>query len=362
MKESNQENLPPKQSSTASSQKNEPKGQQKAVFHSNQFTISTLPLEHHPRIEDILSATGRLSEALNIQLGKDSYAAHTSMTAFLYPKSGRYRIVLVNIFYDLLYYIDDLFGEDIEGSNVAEQPNLQELMNIWLTGHINGDYYQNVRSPRIKSVCTAMQWVRTKILQTCEPPFFKKLSKLLFEHLRDQLRPDGYTDIPSYIALRRNFSGMYVAIHLTEYCYGCYLTPSIMQQVPSLQVAIDKCADIGGLSNDIFSYPKERHSKFNLINSFLTLKKVKTLDEAIQASIDLVNGCHNDFDEALTKAQVEAQTLSDEDRAKVLEFIEGLTSILSASYHWQLVTQRYRHDEHILQDLKTDSQHQFDAA
>jgi hypothetical protein len=76
-----------------------------------------------------------------------------------------------------------------------------------------------------------------------------------------------------------------------------------------------------------------------------------------------VNGCHNDFEEALTKAKVEALTLSDDDRTKVLEFIEGLCSILSASYHWQLVTQRYRHDEHILQDLKTDAEtdHQFNA-
>lgn len=357
MKESNQKNVSYR--STANSKKNELDGQPTpALFHSNQFTISTLPMEHHPRIEDILSATGRLSEALNIQLGKASYTAHTSMTAFLYPKSGRYRIVLVNIFYDLLYYIDDLFGEDIEGMNVSEQPNLQELMNIWLTGTINDDYYQNVKSNRIQSVCTAMQWVRTKLLQTCEPTFFKKLSKLLFEHLRDQLRPDGYTDIPSYIALRRNFSGMYVAIHLTEYCYGCYLTPTILEQVPSLQVAIDKCADIGGLSNDIFSYPKERHSKFNLVNCFLHLKEVQSLEEAIQASIDLVNGCHNEFNEALAKAQVEAQTLSDEKRADVLEFMEGLCSILSASYHWQLVTQRYRHEAHILQDLKiaTDNQ------
>lgn len=362
MKESNQKNLHKGCSSIASSKKNKPENQQSSIFHSNQFTISTLPMEHHPHIEDILSATGRLSEALNIQLGKASYAAHTSMTAFLYPKSGRYRIVLVNIFYDLLYYIDDLFGEDIEGSNTSEQPNLQELMNIWLTGHINGDYYQNIHSLRIKSVCTAMQWVRTKLLQTCEPPFFKKLSKLLFEHLRDQLRPNAYTDIPSYIALRRNFSGMYVAIHLTEYCYGCYLTTDILQKVPSLQVAIDKCADIGGLSNDIFSYPKEKHSKFNLINSFLTLKKVKTLEEAIKSSIDLVNECHNDFDEALSKIQLEAQTLPDTERTKVLEFIEGLTSILSASYHWQLITQRYRHNEHILQDLKSNSQHKFDVA
>lgn len=362
MKESNKKNAKQLCSSTASSQKNEPQGQPNAIFHSNQFTISSLPMEHHPRIEDILSATGRLSEALNIQLGKDSYAAHTSMTAFLYPKSGRYRIVLVNIFYDLLYYIDDLFGEDIEEADLSEQPNLQELMNIWLTGNINEDYYQNVLSPRIKSVCTAMQWVRTKLLQTCEPPFFKKLSKLLFEHLRDQLRPDGYTDIPSYIALRRNFSGMYVAIHLTEYCYGCYLTPEVMQKVPSLQVAIDKCADIGGLSNDIFSYPKERHSKFNLINSFLGLQQVKTLEEAIQASIDLVNGCHADFNKALAQAQVEAQILPDAERTNVLEFVEGLNSILSASYHWQLVTKRYRHDEHILQDLKNNTEHQFDAA
>ena len=146
---------------------------------------------------------------------------------------------------------------------------------------------------------------------------------------------------------------MYLAIHLTEYCYGCYLTPELMKRVPSLQKAIDMCNDIGGLSNDIFSYPKESHSKLNLVNSFLVLGQCTGLQEAIQAAIGYVNQCHKDYDAAIEGVHLEVQSLAANDRAVVLKFVDGLHAILSASYHWQMVTQRYRHPDHILKDLRT---------
>ncbi len=145
---------------------------------------------------------------------------------------------------------------------------------------------------------------------------------------------------------------MYLAIHLTEYCYGCYLNPKLMERVPSLQTAIDMCNDIGGLSNDIFSYPKESHSKLNLVNSFLVLGKASSLEEAVQAAIDYVNDCHSEYDTAIEQVHTEVQALPANDRAIVLKFVDGLQAILAASYHWQLVTQRYRHQAHILDDMR----------
>lgn len=325
-----------------------------STFNSQQLTISKLKLNHHEAMEGILSATARLSKELNIQIDQ-SYAAHTTMTSFLYPKSGKYKVVIVNILYDLLYYIDDLFGEDIEGANQEDKPSLTELMYIWQTGKINSVYYNELTSEKVKVVCTAMQWVRNKLFQSCEPAFFKKLSWLLFEHLRDQLKPDAYQSVEEYILLRRNFSGMYVAIYLIEYCTGRYLTNEMLEKVPSLQKAIDLCADIGGLSNDIFSYPKESHSKFNLVNSFDVLNETKTLNEAIQKAIDLVNTCHADFDIAVKQIHAEISGLTVEEKTTILQFTDGLKSILSATYHWQFVTERYRHDNHILEDLKYQS-------
>jgi hypothetical protein len=324
------------------------------AFNSRQLTISTLKLNHHEAMDSILSSTARLSKELNLQIGK-SYAAHTTMTSFLYPKSGKYKVVIVNILYDLLYYIDDLFGEDIEGASLEDKPSLTELMYIWQTGKINDVYYNKLTNEKVKTVCTSMQWVRNKLFQSCEPAFFQKLSWLLFEHLRDQLKPDAYESVEEYILLRRNFSGMYVAIYLIEYCTGRYLTNEMLEKVPSLQKAIDLCADIGGLSNDIFSYPKESHSKFNLVNSFGELKQTKTLNEAIEKSIDLVNTCHANFDMYIKQIHTEISGLVVEEKATVLQFTDGLKSILSATYHWQLVTERYRHEDHILEDLKYKS-------
>lgn len=332
-----------------------PPALKEGLFHSKMLSISTLPLHHHSRMEYILSATARLSKALGIQLNESSYHAHTSMTSFLYPDAGQYRIVIVNIFYDLLYFIDDLFGEDINGTS-ADQPDLEQLVQIWLTGQAAENYLESLTNERIKAICNAMSWVRTKLFNSCDPALFKKLSMLLFEHLHGQLRPEDYTDTTSYVHLRRKFSGMYLAIHLTEYCYGCYLTPELMKRVPSLQTAIDMCNDIGGLSNDIFSYPKESHSKLNLVNTFLVLNQANTLEEAVQAAIDYVNDCHKQYDLAIEQLHIEVQALPANDRAIVLKFVDGLQSILAASYHWQLVTQRYRHQAHILDNMRlTDS-------
>lgn len=325
------------------------------TFNSQQLSISELRPQHHEAMESILLATSRLSKELNIQIDQ-SYAAHTTMTSFLYPKSGKYRIVIVNILYDLLYYIDDLFGEDIEKNQQEDKPALSELMYIWQTGKINSIYYNQLTSNEIKTVCTALQWVRNKIFQSCEPTFFKKLSWLLFEHLRDQLKPDAYESTEEYILLRRNFSGMYVAIYLIEYCTGRYLNHDLLEKVPSLQTAIDLCADIGGLSNDIFSYPKESHSQFNLVNSFGVLKQTKTLDKAIQKSIDLVNNCHAEFKKMIKQIRTDIKGLTVEEKVTVLQFADGLNSILSATYHWQFVTNRYRHQQHILEDMKYSSE------
>lgn len=308
-------------------------------FTSKQLTISTLDINYHEDIQDILKATARLTKGLNIQL-EEVYSAHTSMTAFLYPNSGKYRLVIANVLYDFLYYIDDLFGEDIEVLEGEERPSLTEMMHIWKTGEINTDSSEYNNSQKVKNVYDALLWIRTKLIQSSKPSFFKKLSTLLFEHLKEQLEPKDYNTVEEYMMLRRRFGGMYPVAFLVEYCNDRYLKSDTLEKLPSLQKAIDACADIGGLSNDIFSYPKESHSKFNLVNSYLVVHPEMTLKDAVQNAIDVVNDCHFEFDQAMEQLKVEAKALPIRERATVLQFANGLKDILSASYHWQFVTDR----------------------
>jgi hypothetical protein len=329
-------------------------------FNSGQLTISTLDIRYHASIQDILKATSRLTKTLNIQL-EQVYSAHTSMTAFLYPNSGKYRLVIANVLYDFLYYIDDLFGEDIEILENEKRPSLPEMMQIWKTGQINTDSLEYNSSPIIKNIYDALLWIRTKLFQSSQPAFFKKLSKLLFEHLKEQLEPKDFDTVEEYMMLRRRFGGMYPVVFLVEYCNNRYLESDTLAQLPSLQKAIDACADIGGLSNDIFSYPKESHSKFNLVNSYLVVHPEMTIKEAVQNSIDVVNDYHFEFDQAIEQLQVEVKKLPKKEQITVLQFADGLKDILSASYHWQFVTERFRHDNHILEDLKYASEYTFNS-
>jgi hypothetical protein len=329
-------------------------------FNSNQLTISTLEITYHEAIQDILKATSKLTKELGIQL-EQVYSAHTSMTAFLYPKSGKYRLVIANVLYDFLYYIDDLFGEDIEVNVDDERPSLAEMMHIWKLGKIRTDLLESVNSPKIKNIYNALLWIRTKLFQSCEPLFFKKLSKLLFEHLKEQIEPKDFNTVEEYISLRRQFGGMYPVVFLVEYCNNRYLAPDTLGKLPNLQKAIDACADIGGLSNDIFSYPKESHSKFNLVNSYIVTHPEMTLKEAVQNSIDVVNDRHFEFDLAIDQLKTDVEDLSEEEKITVLQFTRGLEDIMSANYHWQFVTQRFRHHNHILEDLKYASNYTFNS-
>ena len=329
-------------------------------FNSNQLTISNLGIKYHESINEVLKATSKLTAELKIQL-EQVYSAHTSMTAFLYPNSGKYRLVIANVLYDFLYYIDDIFGEDIEVLEDEIRPSLAEMMQIWKTGEINKDAVEYNSSSKIKNIYDALLWIRTKLYQSSEPVFFKKLSKLLFEHLKEQLEPKDFETTEEYIMLRRRFGGMYPVVFLIEYCNNRYLATDTLEQLPSLQKAIDACADIGGLSNDVFSYPKESHSKFNLINSYLVVDPEMTLKEAVQKSINVVNDCHFEFDQAIEQLQVEIKVLSKEQQITVLKFVDGLEDIVSASFHWQFVTERFRHDNHILEDLKYKSNYTFNT-
>ena len=50
-----------------------------------------------------------------------------------------------------------------------------------------------------------------------------------------------------------------------------------------------QCALIAVLSNDVFSYAKEKHSDYNLINAFLITGEAANYKEAVMKSIKIVN-------------------------------------------------------------------------
>ncbi|MCA9707214.1 MAG: hypothetical protein KDK70_15280, partial [Myxococcales bacterium] len=75
-------------------------------------------------------------------------------------------------------------------------------------------------------------------------------------------------------------------------------------------------------------------------------------NEAIQRAVELVNGIHEEFLGAIDECERSIGVLDLESRGIARQYIEGLRDAVAASYHWQVFTDRYRHDDHFFQDFK----------
>ena len=192
--------------------------------------------------------------------------------------------------------------------------------------------------------------------------FFKKYSKGLLAHLKHSLHPTNYQTVEEYIESRIHFGGMYPTIGMIEFVNGVYINELLFIKYPSLQQATEDCVLIGVLSNDLISYHKEKHSQHNLLNAYLKTNTVNNLDEAISLGLNLVNQCFESFTEhsQYTRKQIETAPLTE--RHIINIYLTGIEQLISASYHWQMSTNRYRSMDNIFEDLKYPVEEQMAMA
>ena len=147
--------------------------------------------------------------------------------------------------------------------------------------------------------------------------------------------------------------GMYPLIYLIEYAHSIYLSQEIINNeglyIKKLQ---EQCALIGALSNDVFSYTKEKHSDYNLINAYLVTGEASNYKEAVIKSIQLVNDVHADFKLTIQKAKQNLKNLVLNEPLILEKYLNGLSVIIASSYHWQRITNRYYHSENVFEDMK----------
>ncbi|MEM8961467.1 MAG: polyprenyl synthetase family protein [Acidobacteriota bacterium] len=309
------------------------------------LTIATVPKLCHPEIDRVQQLAKERSEALGIVIPR-FYDAHASMSSFLYSSAPVDRVVTTTLFNSLLFYIDDVLGEDIIGAQ-SSGSLAARVMAVW-----QGQSLESCEPEPIGTVLAAVEAVRDDILSKSNEPFFRRLTKSIAGHLQHVFQPRSYRSLEEYLQTRAHFSGMYPTLIMSELVADAYLDDAILESVPWLRCAEGACVHIGGLSNDLFSYPKERHSAFNLVNAQLKLGLVSTLEDAVRASIELVNRYHEVYRESIEQARVTLEHLSSGSRQTAEAYIDGMDNILSASYHWQRFTERYRHPDHFFTDMR----------
>jgi hypothetical protein len=183
--------------------------------------------------------------------------------------------------------------------------------------------------------------------------FFEKYTNSVIEHLSFSLNEKKYNTVNEYISIRSKTGGMDLLINLIEYVHSIYLSKEMMNNKDlSIKELQTQCALIGALSNDIFSYAKEQHSDYNLINAYLTTGEATNYSQAVTKSINRVNDIHSDFQLTMKNAKRKSVSLPLKEKLIVEKYFKALDVIVASSYHWQKSTNRYYHPQNVFEDMK----------
>jgi hypothetical protein len=313
-------------------------------FHSRNLTISNTKVYIHEEANVILEKARVVSANLGI-IEEELYKGHSTMTNYLYINSPVPKMVNLLVTYDVFYFLDDFFGED---TNTGQLPDFTKILEVWKEGKV-----YNSSNTKIDKLYKSINYISKRIKEDSPDFFFEKYTNSVVEHLYYSLNAPKYTTVDEYISMRLITGGMYPVIDLIEYIHSIYLNKEI---IDNKELGIEKlrkqCALIGALSNDIFSYAKEKHSDYNLINAFLITGEAFSYEEAVMKSIKIVNDVHTDFTLTIKKARQEARSLKSNERLIVEKYFDALDVVIASCYHWQKKTNRYYHAENVFEDMK----------
>ncbi|CAM1366444.1 terpene synthase family protein [Tenacibaculum xiamenense] len=315
-------------------------------FYSHLLTISQTPSKVHCHSKIILKKAREISEKLGIA-DSELYNHHTTMTNYVYNNAPVHKMITAVVFYDVLYFMDDFFGEDTQKGIL---PDINKVLNIWA----GNDNYYHSSDERLSNLYKGLGLISSEFRNNSSKFHFNKLTKSISNHLQYSLSPYLFKSIKEYFEIRLHTGGMLPVIDLIEYMYDIYLTEELIQQIPELSKIRYECALIGGLSNDIFSYPKEKHSDYNLINVIIKYNNNLSLFEATKQSIEEVNLIHQNYQNTHKTIQRKLTGFTEGIKQSLTEYLNALDVVVSASYHWQKSTKRYMHEKHILEDMKLE--------
>lgn len=316
-------------------------------LNSKLLSISKTEQYIHSEIDTILRAAKSKSVKLGIY-EEQQYQSHQTMTPYLFGESLHDRTVDATVFFSILYYLDDYFGEDISGS---EPLDVKLLFQAWTSGS-----YEAPSNSKVDQMYTALAYISNQLQQKSPPEYFERYTQYLLLHLQHSLHPEDYQSVEEYIQTRIHFGGMYPTIGMIEYVHNSYVSNELREQLPELSKLEEYCALIGALSNDLFSYHKEAHSRFNLLNAYRETLPNCSIEQAALFAIDKVNDLHASF---RTDAAVIAQAIqSFEQETQIIlnNYVSGLCQLIAASYHWQVNTSRYRSPKSIFVNMRTVEQ------
>jgi len=282
-----------------------------------------------------------------------NFEEYHSMTAYLYPRTSAERFIVLNIFMNLLWYVDDMF-DDNRLANVsnddAPKVSLKQLFALANNAIMTGSLPEN--APDWLKACAALH---DKIMELDSEWWLDILQRSLQNHLYaitntiKDADGDNGIDLDRYLEIREHDSGMYVAIDGIDFaCDHDFRT--LLERHEFLRVARHCVANIGGLMNDLMSYHKDERdgNAFNLI-AIIRAQNDDNVKIGIHGAVEIINN----FIKRFEMCEQHVDTIHDEkEKYYVQLYLRALRDQFEASWHWQLATNRYRSNDAYYAKLK----------
>ncbi|HLY29158.1 MAG TPA: terpene synthase family protein [Aggregatilineales bacterium] len=270
--------------------------------------------------------------------------------SYLYPKTSLERLVVMGKMLTLLFYIDDVYG-DLTSSQGLEATANEVFTEI--EGCCSAFSVKSVpEGAEGDAAIGAFLHIRQEMDGLAPVGWLNRFSESLSEHLYSSVLPNMYgwnaqaQSVPGYIHVRERTSGMYPTVDFIEFANNAYLPQRVINLPVIGQLRLD-VARIGSLSNDLFSYHKEVTEQGLLMNLVQVIQTTEHLSvaQSLQKAVDLINDATRDFQKSVAQARgtdwrsarLDAQTVEAIER-----YITGLEYEISATWYWQLSTNRYR--------------------
>ncbi|MFJ7206169.1 terpene synthase family protein [Streptomyces sp. NPDC098789] len=298
-------------------------------------------------------------ECLALGLTQPGHAAYTSMTSYLFPMAPADRLIPMGLLNDILFYVDDLYSPHRSSLDDTMSPEAAEMMDRAVEALRSGTVSAGAL-PDTKAISVGFARVREMFSRSAPPLLLERLATAVEECLQAMKRPvrdiyvNGTPDIERYAHIRYSDSGMKVEVELADYASGFLLPDEVIRQ-PVIRRARDITVHIGGLMNDLFSYHKEviRHGQmFNLVPVMQSALHCSP-QEAFNAAVQHVNLLTDEFEEITLSRPAHADTPL---AAQTAQYLESLADQISATYHWQFHTSRYKESGSAISQLKAPVQ------
>jgi len=297
------------------------------------------PQRIHPRSEEVEYFVDNLCESLDIKL--DHYHNYQSMPYFMFPDTTIERLVALSVLSNLLYYIDDLYDRHKTDPH-PESQHLPKIFKRVIRIFCVGQEAMPQEHHLFYDVALALH---QHFLDLSTETWFLNFAEVLTAHLMatrpsSDSEPETYTSVQDYFCIREQDGGIWTSIKSIEFAADIFL-PHLIHEHSHIQHMSIVCGRIATLTNDLFSYEKEvikMESQFNLI---VVLMQTESLcfEQAVQRAIEAIN---DDIAEFLYACQTMPDFGSDALNQGADMYKQGLCDILSATWHWQMSTDRYR--------------------